>query len=287
MRKLPIGITDYKSLIEGQFAYVDKTLFIQEVIQFGSAAIHITRPKRFGKTLNLSMLKYFFEKTDRDESHLFKDFNIWKTIDRKEQGQYPVIFLSLKDIHGSTWEETYEKFKELIAKEFERHRFLLNASYSEPLPQLKKSGEPLLSLQEKKFFQSILNKEGGETVFYRSLYKLTFLLNRYYRKNVVVLIDDYDSPIQAACLNSFYESLDNFMRGWLGAGLKDNTCLEKAVLTGVLEVSAENFFSGSNICSNTLFDDHFCDKFGFLEEEVLSLLKEHHTPYNQEEIKSW
>ena len=171
MRQLPTGISDYKKIIEGNYSYIDKTLLIEEVLQLGTEVILIPRPRRFGKTSNLSMLKYFFEKTKQDHSPLFQNFKIWKTEKRKEQGQYPVIFITLKKIINSTWEDAYKELKLLISAEFGRHRILLTALFSD------------------------------------SLKTLTLWLNRYTQKKMIVLIDEYDAPIHAAYLHSFYDPI--------------------------------------------------------------------------------
>ena len=288
MRLLPTGISDYKEIIEKNCSYVDKTLLIEEVLVLGTKVILIPRPRRFGKTSNLSMLKYFFEKTDQDHSFLFQNFKIWKTEKRKEQGQYPVIFITLKKIINSTWDHAYEELKLLISAEFERHQVLLTALFPDPLPKGKEKGDSLLSDAEKTQFKSILDGSANQTLFSDSLKKLTLWLNRYTQKKVVILIDEYDAPIHAAYLHSFYDPMIEFMRGWLGEGLKDNSCLEKAVLTGILRIAQESIFSGLNNCvSYTVLKEQFCDKFGFLEEEVSSLLKEHNISHQIKEIRSW
>lgn len=288
MRPLPIGISDYKKITEENYSYIDKTLFIEDVLLIGTEVILVPRPRRFGKTSNLSMLKYFFEKTDQDNSHLFQNFKIWKTKQRTEQGQYPVIFLSLKEIKNSTWKDALEDLKLLISAEFERHQILLTALFPDPLPKGKEKGSSLLSDAEKKQFQSILDGSASGILFKNSLKKLTLWLNRYFQKKVVVLIDEYDTPIHAAYLHSFYNPMIEFVRGWLGGGLKDNPYLKKAVLTGILRIAKESIFSGlNNPGCYTVLDEEFCDKFGLLEDEVSSLLKEHHISYQREEIRAW
>ncbi|MES2345150.1 MAG: AAA family ATPase, partial [Chlamydiota bacterium] len=288
MKRLALGISDYKEIIESECSYVDKTLFIAEVLESGTKVFLIPRPRRFGKTLNLSMLRYFFEKTEKDHSSLFKDFKIWKTRYREELGKYPVIFLSLKGVKNSTWKESFEGLKSIIVDEFERHSYLLTVSHPHPVPKGKVEGDLLLSPTEQKQFQSILDESGNRTVFKNSLILLTRWLERYHQKKVFIFLDEYDTPIHASYLYGYFDPMIEFMRGWLAAGLKDNSCLEKAVLTGILRVSKESVFSGlNNLGCYTLLDDEFGDKFGFLEEEVVSLLKEHVTPHKIEEIRKW
>jgi len=284
VKKLPIGISDYKKIVEEEYSYVDKTLFIQEVIQLGAEVILIPRPRRFGKTSNLSMLRYFFEHSEKNLAYLFQHFAIWKTPYREEQGKYPVIFLSLKRVKNRTWEQAYEGLKLIIMREFERFQFLITACFSEG----KKAGYPLLSDTEKMQFQCVLDGSASQTLFTDSLKMITLWLERYYQRKVIVLIDEYDTPIHAAYLHAYYEPMIDFMREWLTEGLKDNPCLQKAVLTGILRIGKESIFSGlNNPGCYTVLEEEFCDKFGLLEEEVMLLLQEHKVSYQIEEIRSW
>ena len=212
MKKSPIGIDDYKKLIEEECTYIDKTLFIQEVIERGTEVAIISRPRCFGKTLNLSMLKYFFEKTKEDNSHLFSPYKIWQTKYRDLQGKYPVILLSLKEIRQETWKLAYEQLKTLIAEEFEKHRYLLDGI--------------ILSPEEKKTFLAILEKQANQAGIEMSLQWLTEILKRYHGKRVFVFIDEYDAPLHKAYFQRYYSTMSLFMGNWLGAGLKDNSCLE-------------------------------------------------------------
>ena len=207
MRQLPTGISDYKEIIEKNCSYIDKTLLIEEVLVLGTKVILLPRPRRFGKTSNLSMLKYFFEKTDQDHSPLFQNFKIWKTEQSKEQGQYPVIFITLKKIINSTWEDAYKELKLLISAEFGRHRILLTALFPDPLPRDKQKGASLLEDEEKAQFKSILDGSANQALFSDSLKTLTLWLNRYTQKKMIVLIDEYDAPIHAAYLHSFYDPI--------------------------------------------------------------------------------
>ena len=274
MKKIPIGIDDYKELIEKGYAYVDKTLFIQEIIDRGTKIAIIPRPRRFGKTINMSTLKYFFEKTKEDNSHLFSPYNIWKTKHRESQGKFPVIFLTLKEIKQETWELAYESFKALIAEEYEKHRYLLNSAE--------------LSPDEKEIFHTILKQQANQANTERSLKYLVWWLDRYHREKVIVLIDEYDSPIHMAYFYGYYSHIINFMRNWLGGGLKSNNSLERGVVTGILRIAKENIFSDLNHSSNfTSFSGDFGDKFGLLEEEVYSLLKDYDMSAKLEEVRNW
>ena len=274
MRKSPIGIDDYKKLIENGCAYIDKTLFIQEIIERGTELALIPRPRRFGKTLNMSMLKYFFEKTEEDNSHLFSPYKIWQTTYRELQGKHPVIFLTLKEVKQETWELAYAKLKVLIAKEFERHRYLLSSSE--------------LSDDEKEIFHNILKQQADQANTETSLNYLVTWLRRHHNKKVIVLIDEYDAPIHMAYFHGYYSHIINFMRNWLGGGLKSNTCLERGVLTGILRIAKENIFSDLNHSSNfTMFSEDFSDKFGLLEEEIVPLLKEHGLSDKLTDVRQW
>jgi len=274
MKKTSIGIDDYKELIENGCAYVDKTLFIQEILERGTKLALIHRPRRFGKTINMSMLKYFFEKTKEDNSHLFSPYKIWQTDYSELQGAYPVVFFTLKEIKQKTWELAYEKLKAIIADEFKRHRYLLDS--------------PELFDDEKKVFQAILNLEADQVKMEMSLKRLTSWLERHHDKKVIVLIDEYDAPIHMAYFQGYYPDIIDFMRNWLGGGLKDNTSLEKSVITGILRIAKENIFSDLNHGSNfTMFSEDFGDKFGLLEEEVLAVLKDYDMSDKLEEVRKW
>ncbi len=274
-KKLPIGISDFKELIDAGCTYIDKTLLIQEVIEKGTKVALIPRMRRFGKTLNLSMLQYFFEKRAEDASYLFAGLNIWKDEKyRKMQGQFPVIFLSFKDVKYPTWEETFKAMKELISQEFKRHRYLAE-------------GDTLFP-DEKEDYQKILRKEADQALSAVSLLRLTEWMHRYHKKTVIVLIDEYDAPAHAAYIGKYYEKFITFLRNWLSGGLKDNVHLERGVLTGILRVAKESIFSGlNNISTFTVMHESFGDKFGLLESEVAKLLEEYGLQSKLAEMRQW
>ena len=274
-KPLPIGISDFKKVIEDGYAYVDKTLLIEELIEKGTAVALIPRLRRFGKTLNLSMLRYFFEKYKEDASHLFKDLQIWKNEKyRALQGQFPVIFITLKDVKHASWEETFTSFRELIGEEFERHNYLLE--------------EDNLTVTEKEDYHRIIRREDGKTLIEKSLFLLSKWLNRYYNKRVVLLIDEYDTPAHAAYVGNYYDTLIGFLRNWLSAGLKDNIYLERGVLTGILRIAKESIFSGlNNISTFTILNETFSDKFGLLESEVKELLDDYGLSEKLSDIRKW
>jgi hypothetical protein len=274
-KRLPIGISDFKEVIEDGYAYVDKTLLIEELVENGAKVVLIPRLRRFGKTLNLSMLRYFFEKGKEDTSCLFKDLKIWKNEKyRAMQGQFPVIFISLKDVKHASWEETFGSLRELIAAEFRRHRYILEGH--------------VLTDEEKEDYRKIIRREDGETLIEKSLLLLSEWLHRYHNKRVVLLIDEYDTPAHAAFVGNYYDTLIGFLRNWLSAGLKDNTNLERGVLTGILRIAKESIFSGlNNISTFTILDDTFSDKFGLLENEVKELLDHYDLSEKLSLIRKW
>ncbi|MCX6991348.1 MAG: AAA family ATPase [Chlamydiae bacterium] len=274
-KKLPIGISDFKRLIDEDCAYIDKTLLIQEIVEKGTHVALIPRPRRFGKTLNLSMLSYFFEKRDEDTSYLFKNLNIWKNEQyRAMQGQFPVVFLSLKDVKYSTLEKTLASLQGLVAKEFERHGYLLE-------------GE-LLTIREKGIYNKILFENGDQLLFEQSLFLLSEWLHRYHKKRIILLLDEYDAPAHAAYVGNYYDQMIDILRNWLSKGFKDNIHLERGVITGILRIAKESIFSGANnITTFTILNEEFQDKFGLLESEVKELLNHSGLADNLPEISQW
>lgn len=275
MKKILLGESNFKKLIEGNYAYVDKTLLIQEILEKGGAVTLIPRPRRFGKTLNLSMLRYFFEKSTEDTSHLFYSLNIWKIEKyRVMQGQFPVIFLSLYDIGDDTWGQTLASLCISISIEFERHRYLLEGD--------------TLSPEEKEIYSTYLRRKGDEALYAKSLFFLTNWLYRYHKKRVILLIDEYDAPVHAAYVHGYYDELISFLSKWLSGGLKDSAALEFGVLTGILHIAKESIFSGlNNVKTFSILKDAFQDKFGLTESEVQALVEEYKLAGKLPEIQKW
>jgi len=274
-KPLPIGISDFKILIEGGYAYVDKSLLIQELVERGAAVSLIPRMRRFGKTLNLSMLRYFFEKTEHDMSYLFTSLNIWKHEKyRSLQGKFPVIFLTLKDVKHASWQETFTTLRRLIAIEFQRHSYILEGD--------------ILTAKEKGLYHKILFETDDQTLIEQSLFFLTQWLHRYHKTRVILLVDEYDTPAHAAYVGDYYESLIFFLRNWLSGGLKDNSSLEQGVLTGILRIAKESIFSGlNNLSTFTILSEEFQDKFGLLESEVKQLLADYDLTSQLSEMRTW
>lgn len=274
MKKLPIGISDFKKLVAGNYYYVDKTLLIKELVDSSGDVLLIPRPRRFGKTLNLSMLHYFFEKTAADNSILFAHTAIWQQENYKKlQGKYPVIFLTFKDIKEADWEIAYKRMISIIAKEFERHF----AAVKEHL-----SGHQLIE------YETIIAKTADQAAYHESLLLLTEFLYKAYNEKVIVLLDEYDAPIHAGYSNEYYEQSINFMRPLLTSVFKDNKYLERGVLTGILRTAKEGIFSGLNnldVC--TLLENTFQDKFGFTQPEVNQILADYNYSGQIHEVQQW
>lgn len=272
---LLIGTSDFKRYIDGNGYFVDKSLFIKQVLDNKSTVQLITRPRRFGKTLNMTMLRYFFEDGKEDNSYLFKDLEVSKHSDiMKYQGKYPVIYLTFKDIKFSDWDTCFEALKEEMRKVYYKFKDILDLNE--------------ISEFEKKIFNKILCEEGSLKETINSLKNICEYIFKATGKQIIVLIDEYDTPIHSAYFNGYYDKIIEFMRGFLGGALKDNVYLEKAVITGILRVSKESIFSGlNNITSNTIIDYNFQDCFGFTEKEVENLLKYYDLEYDINEVKSW
>ncbi len=274
-KPLPIGISDFKTIIEEGYAYADKTLLVQELLERGTSVALIPRPRRFGKTLNLSMLRYFFEKSEEDTGHLFHNLAIWKEQKfREKQGAHPVILLTFKDNKHASWDETFEHFRIILAEEFQRHRYLIESN--------------ILSAEEKEDFLKIIRKEASPTLYEHSLRLLSKWLYLYHKTKVIVLIDEYDAPAHAAYIGRFYPRLIDFLRNFLSGGLKDNSYLERGVLTGILRIAKESIFSGANNVSTfSLLHEEFQDKFGLSESEVKEFLASYDLIANLPEITKW
>ncbi|GAB6137993.1 AAA family ATPase [Halanaerobaculum tunisiense] len=275
-KKLPVGIDDFKKIREEDFYYIDKSLFIKDIIDEGAQVILLPRPRRFGKTLNLSMLRYYFEKSAADYSDLFSGLQIEETGKDylAQQGKYPVIDITFKDIKEENWPKAKLKLKKMIAREYKRHRYLLESD------QLDK--------HDKEFFNKILSLEANIAFYEEALKDLSDYLAAYHNEKVIILIDEYDQPIQSAYTNNFYDKMINFMRNFLSGGLKNNSALEKGVLTGILRVAKESIFSGlNNLVVSTLLDQEYSKYFGLLEEEVEEIFAYYGLDYEIEEIKDW
>ncbi len=275
MRELNIGYSDFKNIILNDNYYIDKSLLIKEIIKSQKAVLLFPRPRRFGKTLNLSMLKYYFDISQPENKNLFKNLKIWQSDDNIKQHcvKYPVIYTSFKDAKANTWEECKEIIASEISKMYKEHRYLLN--------------DNILFEDEKNDFNKILNRTAKTIDYQNSIENLSEYLHRYHKQKVVILIDEYDTPIQAG-YDKYYDDVVMFMRNLLSGAFKDNTYLYKGVITGILRVSKESIFSGlNNLSVYSVLQEEFADKFGFTEYEIKEILKDFNvkTPYSQ--IKKW
>ena len=271
-KPLPIGVSDFKSATTNYY-YVDKTLMIRDFLNAMPMVSLFTRPRRFGKTLNMDMLRVFFEKTPEDTSTYFKDKYIWQCGDyyTKHQGQYPVIFLSFKDIKCSSWQETFQKISKLISLEFMRHDELESSS--------------VLSSYEKEQYHRFASEDINEVDCQMGLQLLSLLLHKHYDKECVIIIDEYDTPIQQGHLCDFYNEIVNFMRNFFSGALKDNSHLAFGFLTGVLK---ESIFSGmNNLKTNSILDNNYSSYFGFTNEEIKDMLVYYEYEDKYQEILEW
>ena len=277
--KLPVGIDDFKKLRESHFYYVDKTRLIEQLLLNWSEVTLFTRPRRFGKTLNMSMLKSFFDiGTDKA---LFDGLYISgnKELCDEYMGKYPVIFLSLKGVEGLTYEEAFEAFVRIMGKEVNRVSFLAD---SDKLTQI-----------ERKQYKGLTIMKNGRLAFDKeklisSLQLLSQLLYKHYGKKVVILIDEYDVPLDKAFQNGYYNEMVSLIRGLFGQALKTNEFLQFAVLTGCLRISKESIFTGlNNFKVMSITDSRFDEQFGFTDEEVRKLLSDYGMDSHFDEVKEW
>lgn len=271
-KPLPIGVSDFKSATTNYY-YVDKTLLIRDFLNAIPMVSLFTRPRRFGKTLNMDMLRVFFEKTSDNTSIYFKDKYIWQCGDyyTKHQGQYPVIFLSFKDVKCSSWQETFQKISKLISLEFMRHDEL-ESSF-------------VLSSYEKEQYHRFASENINEVDCQMGLQLLSLLLHKHYNKECVIIVDEYDTPIQQGHLCDFYNEIVDFMRNFFSGGLKDNPHLAFGFLTGILK---ESIFSGmNNLKTNSILDNSYSSYFGFTNEEVKDMLAYYEYEDKYQEILEW
>ena len=275
-KPLPIGIEDFKRLIDDKYYFVDKTLMIKELIESQTIVGLFTRPRRFGKTLNMSMIQRFFEKTDESNAYLFDGLKISKYPEcMKYQGQYPVISISLKSMKQATFEEAFAVFKDLIRAEILRHKStLFNSAVIEETDLDKLT----------RFIELKADKSDYNT----SIGFLSTLLASAYGKKVIILIDEYDVPLENAFHQGFYNDMVNLIRSVFESALKTNPSLDRAFLTGCLRVSKESIFTGlNNFKVLSIIDTRFDEQFGFTNEEVKQLLKSYDLESHFEETKEW
>ena len=272
MKKIPIGIDDFKKIRENNYYYIDKTKFIEEIGKNVGKTLLFTRPRRFGKTLNMSMLKYFFDIKNKEENKkLFQNLYIEKSDFFEEQGAYPVVYISLKGIKADTWESSFFLIKSLISSiynEFEYIREKLNES------------------QLESFNKIWLKKDDGE--YRNALKNLTSFLHEYYKKEVILLIDEYDSPLINAYEYGFYDEAIVFFKVFYGEALKTNPYLRMGIMTGIIRVIKAGIFSDlNNLKVYSILEKEYSDFYGFTQEEVEKALKDFNIEYELPEVKAW
>lgn len=274
-RTTAIGVQNFSEIIENNYFYVDKTSFIKEWWENGDEVTLITRPRRFGKTLAMSMLEHYFSVRYNGESALFKNLFIWKEEGyRKLQGTFPVIFFSFANIKGDNFEKIYYDICKLIAREYRKNAFLLDRG--------------CLLQSDKKQFEKILDLDVNDSDICSSLNQLSEYLHEYYGKKVIILLDEYDTPMQEAYVNGFWDKLINFLRRLLNATFKTNPYLKRGLMTGITRVSKESIFSDlNNLEVITTTSRKYETVFGFTEKEVLQALEEYRLSDKADEVKRW
>jgi len=274
--QLPIGISNFKKLIESNAYFVDKSLFIKDIIQDGAEVILLPRPRRFGKTINLSMAHYFFNcATSEDNTHLFKGLAIASHADcMSKQASTPSIFLTFKGIKSTSYEEAYQSIANKIAQLYTAYKPLFNGN--------------ALEGKNKKDVEDLCNATAGPVILKNSLKLLTQLLHQKYNKKVMIFLDEYDTPVQAAYLNDYYDEMIDFMSVFLGEGLKDNIYLHKGVITGILRIAQTSIFSDlNNIETYSLLRRDYSQYFGFTQTEVDTLLNDTNLKQHSKDIQTW
>ncbi len=273
MKKVPIGKDDFKKIIDGNYYYVDKSELIKDIL--GKEVILYTRPRRFGKTLNMSMLNYFYNIKEKENAYLFKGLEISKDEEvMQHRNKYPVIFLSLKDMKKDTMERQIEKFQSMVSKIIEQHIELLSSNQ--------------LDDYDKNMLLAYRKRESSRNDIEDALLNISQCLEKHYKEKVVVLIDEYDVPLQHAYLQGYYDEMVGFLRNVFSAALKTNTSLQQGILTGCLRIAKESIFTGmNNFKVNSIFSNASSDKFGFTPSEVNQMLDYYELTSYKEEIQRW
>ena len=271
-----IGVSDFKMLRMRKNYFIDKSLYIKDIIDNQAGVVLVTRPRRFGKTLNMSMLKYFFDCDSKDSKELFKGLKIMEQEEKytSQMGAYPCLYLTLKDVNDSNYDNMILNLKTAILEMYREHMYLLES-------------DKLYEFEKTKMMDVLYTRE-DEATLKTSVREISGYLNRHYNKPVMLFIDEYDVPIQAAYINGYYEKAIDFLKSFFGATFKDNPYLEKTVLTGVSRVAKESIFSGANNFDvYTVLDNEFADDFGITSEEVEKALKDFEVEDQKEEVKRW
>lgn len=272
-KKLGLGVEDFKEIITFDYYYIDKTKFIEDILLDGAKIKLFCRPRRFGKTLNMSTLRYFFDIENREENRkLFNGLYIENSPMMREQGKYPIIFISMKGIGGLTWKVSFNSIKSKIKELFREYIFLIDSLDKYTLME----------------FEKYLTSDFDEVLSKNSLKFLTEILYKFYKEKVILLIDEYDSPIISAYENGYYNEAINFFKGFYGDVLKTNEYLHMGVLTGIVRVAQAGIFSDLNNIENyTILNKKYSQYFGLLEDEVKKALLDYDVSYKLEAVKSW
>ena len=276
MEGIGIGTSDFKKLRIKDYYYIDKTMYIKDILKNKSEIVLVTRPRRFGKTLNMSMLKYYFDCTKKDSKELFQGLKILEQEEKytSKLGYYPVIYVTLKDAGLMNYNLMIMQLKTIMMEVYYEHRYVLEKEE--------------MSEGERKIFNRMLSAEANDIDIMNSLKILSKILYQYYNKPVILLIDEYDVPLQNAYIQGYYEEAVSFYRTFYGATFKDNPYLEKTVITGVSRVAKESIFSGANnLDVYTVLDDEFSDDFGITEEEMEKAIQDFGIEEDRKEIKKW
>ncbi len=271
-KPLPIGVSDFEEIVENDYYYIDKTKLIEDILYYRAKVNLFTRPRRFGKTLNMSMMKYFFDVENKEKNRkLFDGMKISESEFMQEQGQYPVVYISFKNMEEENWENCLNQARELIRNVYMKFRFIR-----------KKLNEfDLMDFDNICFNNEKANWKG-------SLKALTKYLYEYYGKKVVVLIDEYDTPIIQAYQEGYYKQAISFFKKFYGDAMKDNEYLQFGIMTGILRIAKEGIFSGlNNLKVNNIFSEKYSEYYGLTENEVVEAVKYYDLEYEMEEVREW
>ncbi|WP_248615376.1 AAA family ATPase [Leptotrichia trevisanii] len=271
-KPLPIGVSDFKEIVENNYYYIDKTKLIEDILHYRAKVNLFTRPRRFGKTLNMSMIKYFFDIEKKEENRkLFDELNISKSEYMQEQGQYPVIYISFRNMEEVSWENSYIAIRQLISNMYDEFKFIRED----------------MDERELFYFDNVwFNKDTAD--WKGSLKALTKYLYEYYGKKAIVLIDEYDTPIIQAYQEGYYKQAISFFKKFYGDAMKDNEYLQFGIMTGILRIAKEGIFSGlNNLKVNNIFSEKYSEYYGLTENEVVKAVKYYGLEYEMEDIKEW
>ena len=271
-KPLPIGVSDFKEIVENNYYYIDKTKLIEDILHYRAKVNLFTRPRRFGKTLNMSMIKYFFDIENKEENRkLFDGLNISESEHMQEQGQYPVIYISFRNMEEVSWENSHIAIRQLISNMYDEFKFIRED----------------MDERELFYFDNVwFNKDIAD--WKGSLKALTKYLYEYYGKKAVVLIDEYDTPIIQAYQEGYYKQAISFFKKFYGDAMKDNEYLQFGIMTGILRIAKEGIFSGlNNLKVNNIFSEKYSEYYGLTENEVVEAVKYYGLEYKMEDVREW